>query len=515
MGVVLAILSAGGLVFVFGLQVLGVESSPYFGMLAYLGLPGFLTLGLLIIPVGMVWEARRRRGAARRGEGVPPALQLDFGNPRHLYGVMGFAATTVIILAVFGATAYRAVDFMDSPTFCGQLCHTVMEPQSEPYKRSAHAEVECTTCHIGPGANWFVQSKLSGARQVIATLSNTFPRPIPAPIENLRPARATCEDCHWREKAYGLRLGIFRSYLPDEDNTPQTRALAFRVGSGGEEARGVHWHTSARVFYRAADEQRQVLAWVAVEDEDGQTREWVNPQVDEEAELGEQRLMDCIDCHNRTAHKIPSPAELIDDAFDVGRLDSSLPYLKREGLRLLGDDGSNPSTERILQRWARDGWFEQLEEFYRQGYPELAAAKEKAIQEAIAEFKKMSEMVLFSDMNTSWRTYADNRGHMGVQSSEPGCFRCHGVLESVESGELLSGGFGNPNCAACHGVGGGARAAVGDHGPDAEKGCGLCHISIAPEQLEPALAETLPRGQSTRPLWETGAWPAEGVTLSP
>ena len=51
-------------------------------------------------------------------------------------------------------------------------------------------------CHIGPGAGWFVRSKLSGVGQVIAVTFNTYPRPIPTPVHNLRPARETCEQCH-------------------------------------------------------------------------------------------------------------------------------------------------------------------------------------------------------------------------------------------------------------------------------------------------------------------------------
>src|SRR3990172_7704614 len=400
LGTVLALTSIGGLVFFLGIQLMQVEPSPYMGMFVYVGLPAALILGLLIIPAGMLWEARRRAAAARRGEGVPPALQLDFGNPRHLMGVTGFATATMIILGVLGATGYRAVEFMDTPTFCGTLCHTALPPQYEPYRRSAHAEVNCTSCHIGPGASWYVQAKLSGGRQVYATLTDTFPRPIPAPIENLRPARATCEGCHWREKAYGMFLRVYRAYLPDEKNTLHVRALAFRVGTGGsnlEEAGGVHWHTSAQLWYRSADKERQVMGWVGVEKPEG-LEQWVNADVAQGTELQEQRLMDCIDCHNRAAHKIPAPDNLIDEALTAGRLDASLPYLKREALRLLGMTGDVPDPEELAAAWLQEGWFEKLEQFYRDKYPEVAAAKADSVRAAVEELKRISGLVLYSDM---------------------------------------------------------------------------------------------------------------------
>lgn len=78
---------------------------------------------------------------------------------------------------------------MDTTTFCGQTCHTVMAPEFSAYQGSPHSRVECVECHIGPGAGWFVRSKLSGLRQVFAVTFKTYSRPIPSPVKYLRPAR--------------------------------------------------------------------------------------------------------------------------------------------------------------------------------------------------------------------------------------------------------------------------------------------------------------------------------------
>jgi hypothetical protein len=443
LGALAALSGLAGLSYVFGLQFLGVSPSPYVGVLTYLLFPGVLTVGLFLVPVGMAWEARRRAAAARRGQAAPPAFQIDLGNPRHVRGVFLFGLSTAVIVGALGAAGYRGVEFTDTATFCGEICHEVMEPQYEPYERSPHAQVVCATCHIGAGANWWVQSKLSGLQQVIAVAFDTYPRPIPAPIENLRPARETCEECHWRERTYGLRLKEYVVYHPDKHNTLERRALAFRVGTGGDEPTGVHWHTAADLWYRAADEERQVIGWARVEGVDG-TGEWINPAVPQD-ELGEPRLMDCIDCHNRTAHKIPSPEELIDEGLASGRLDPSLPYLKREALSLLFAEDLNPDAAALAATW-QDGWFEQLRDFYAENYPDVAATQAEEIQQAIDELKSISEQVIYPDMNTTWLTYPDNGGHVSPERTEAGCFRCHDSLASADTGEMLP----SPRCGFCH-----------------------------------------------------------------
>ena len=487
LGGVLVSAGLGSLAFLLTSQVFDVETSPYIGMLVFTALPTVLVLGLVLVPAGMLWEARRQAAAARRGQGAPPALQVDFGNPQHLRAILLFATLTAVIAGMLGATGYRTVEFMDSPAFCGRLCHTVMKPQYEAYKRSAHAEVRCTACHIGPGASWYVKSKLGGMGQLAAVVTNSFPRPVPAPAKNLRPARATCEGCHWREQAHGLFLRVYRSYLPDENNTLHARALAFRVGTGGsllEEAGGVHWHTSAKVYYRSADEQRQVIGRVVVEKPEGND-EWVNPNVSEGQELQNERLMDCIDCHNRAAHKIPAPDTLIDDALTAGRMDASLPYLKREALRLMGiHDATVTDPAAQAAQWKQPGWFEQLQEFYRTDYPDIAAVKESSIRAAIDELKRISTLVFYPDMNTSWLTYAENRGHaIGRLDVNTGCFRCHAKLVNVTTGKQLSGGLGGGGCLTCHDLGSQGQSRLGGD-PLNEASCSYCHMPIPIEELE-------------------------------
>ena len=194
--------------------------------------------------------------------------------------------------------------------------------------------------------------------------------------------------------------------------------------------------------------------------------------------------MDCIDCHNRAAHKIPAPDNLVDDALAAGRLDPSLPYLKRQALRLLGADGSVPDPEDLTIRWRQPGWFEQLQDFYRENYPDVAASKPEAIQATIAELRRISGLVAYPNMRTTWLTYPDNRGHPGLEGANPGCFRCHGTLVSVEDGQPLAGGLGGTGCLTCHGFGEEAEALLGQHDLAGEQACALCHVRIPLEELE-------------------------------
>jgi len=91
------------------------------------------------------------------------------------------------------------------------------------YQEGPHSRVACVQCHIGPGAPWFVKSKMSGLRQVYAVTFNTHSRPIPSPVHDLRPARDTCEQCHWPEKFHGDKIRTIRTYADDEANTGRSR----------------------------------------------------------------------------------------------------------------------------------------------------------------------------------------------------------------------------------------------------------------------------------------------------
>jgi hypothetical protein len=140
--------------------------------------------------------------------------------------------------------------------------------------------------------------------------------------------------------------------------------------------------------------------------------------------------MDCTDCHNRPAHVFGTPETEIDIALEQGRLPRSLPYVRREGVRLLRE--SYPSHEA-----ARAGIVESLRAFYA-GYPQLDPELVRAAGETLGELYAVN---VFPSMNVSWDTYPNHLGH----ETSPGCFRCHDDEHATARGKRIS-----QDCDTCH-----------------------------------------------------------------
>ncbi len=142
---------------------------PYMGILVFLVLPSFIWLGLVLAGVGVWLEFRRHKKPAAEAR-----VETAGRRTRQLVVALSFAFLFFMLTSL---GSYRAFEVTESPQFCGALCHTVMRPEYSEYKISPHARVPCTECHIGPGASWFVRSKISGLYQVYATVLNVYPRP--------------------------------------------------------------------------------------------------------------------------------------------------------------------------------------------------------------------------------------------------------------------------------------------------------------------------------------------------
>ena len=470
-------------------DLLNPAGNPYRGIWAFMVLPALLVVGLILIPAGWVWERGRRRRLYPDVHEWQRFPRLDLNNPSQRKVLQIFGIGTLVVIPLIGVSTYEGYHYTDSTQFCGQVCHQVMQPEFTAFKNSPHARVTCAACHIGPGASWFVKAKISGVRQVFAVVFNKYSRPIPTPIESLRPARETCEQCHWPAKFFGSQLRTRYHFSSDEKNTRQEISILVKTGGGDSSngpASGIHWHMalSNRIEYVAVDRSRQVIPWVRATDlgtgrvtvyrSDGKNSDSPPPE-------GELRVVDCMDCHNRPTHIYQSPDRAVNVSLETGRIDRTLPFVKKIAV------GALVASYSTLEE-ADTGIADFMREFYAKGYPELAKARKSGIDQAIDEVRAIYSRNFFPEMKVDWRSYPDDIGHMTFT----GCFRCHDEAHVNDRKVPLT-----KDCDTCHDFGvkydapGGVVAYVKtrpEHpikleGPHAALPCSRCHSGgPAPER---------------------------------
>ncbi len=246
--------------------------SAYGGIIFLILVPSAFFGGLTLVPIGVYLAFKRecRVDPSLPDKPIGEILRQLSGEHdvrgRIIAFVLFSGANVVLTLVIMMA----GFDYLDSASFCGLLCHKVMEPEYVMYQRSPHARVVCVDCHIGPGASWFVRSKISGLRQVYAVTAGTYSRPIPTPVEHLRPSRETCEQCHWPQKFHADKLKIITHYDNDRNNTKRYTVLLLKIGgpeAAGAKASGIHWHVSQgnRVIYISEKGERKDIPWVRFE----------------------------------------------------------------------------------------------------------------------------------------------------------------------------------------------------------------------------------------------------------
>ncbi len=383
----------------------------------------------------------RRRKLTGAGE-LPLAYpEIDLRVPMVRSGLLFIGVATVLNILIFTFASYQGVSYMDTTTFCGQTCHTVMAPEFSAYQNSPHARVNCVECHIGPGAGWFVKSKLSGVRQVFAVTFKTYSRPIPSPVKYLRPARETCEQCHWPQRFSGDKFIVKTSYRDDEKNTAQTTALVVKIGGrtwqGSVGIHGRHLDEGSRIRYISTDEHRQVIPVVYYTDDKGKTVEYGSTDIKvskEDLAKSEKRVMDCIDCHNRPTHEFELPENAMDNRIWLGRVSAELPFIKKKGVELLKADYPDRET---AQKKIVDG----ITSYYRSNYPDIYNTKRALVEQSANNVAEIYMRNIFPDMKVTWGVHPNNLGH----NDYPGCFRCHDGSHTSADGQTITN-----DCSACH-----------------------------------------------------------------
>lgn len=398
----------------------GEVDNPYLGIVAFLLLPMVFFAGLALIPLGIALRRRRERARGSYPAAFPP---LDMHHPEFRRLAAFVLLTSMVNLVIAGQASYRAVTYMESVNFCGQTCHTVMQPEFTAYGNSPHSRVECVKCHIGPGASWFVQSKLSGVGQVFAVAMGSYPTPIPTPVKNLRPARETCEACHWPQKYGEDRLRTISRFADDERNTMTKTVLLMRIGGGsrGPGIHGAHLGEGVRIRYAHSDAQRQSIPWVEYNGPGGRSETYVSGDVPKGLPT---RDMDCMDCHNRPTHVFDLPERAVDRAMLSGAISPALPFSRRKSVELL-----------------RNGDGRGFAEFYKNAYPGVYAEREAEVHRSAEGVLAIYNRNVFPRMKVTWGTYPNNIGHTDF----PGCFRCHDDSHANASGKKIT-----QDCNTCH-----------------------------------------------------------------
>lgn len=443
-GAILAVFNLATILSLVVLSSLFNFGGAYIGLFIYMALPAFMIFGLILIPIGMRINRRKAREEELAGEERNWPI-LNFNNVATRNASVIFVVGTVFLLIISSVGSYEAFHYTESVEFCGKLCHQVMEPEFVTYHGSSHERVACVECHVGAGATWYVKSKLSGLYQVYSVLAHKFPTPIPTPIANLRPARETCEKCHWPEKFYDRKLKDEHSFLADDSNTEEVIQLQMKTSSKMTSAgieKGIHQHINAdvKIEYKTTSSNRQVIPWVKYTNlKTGQSEIFTDGENKlSQAKLDslETRVMDCLDCHNRPSHNYKTPQNFIDKLISEGKISKTLPGIKKVAMEVLYPEYSTKDSAFIAIMAKVTG-------FYKSTYPDLITSKKSEIDQAIVEIQNGYANNIFPFMKSSWKSYPNNIGHMEFD----GCFRCHNDRHATETGKVIS-----KDCNLCHNI---------------------------------------------------------------
>lgn len=418
-------------------RLIGLFTSSYGGLITYLTLPTLFVIGLVILPIAW-WRQKKQTGLTTR-ELIDRQFEEEkrsqpFYQSPLMLSIVGLSALNIVFLV---AASTRMLSFMDEPVFCGTACHSVMHPEWITYQDSPHARVKCVECHVGEGVDALIDSKLNGTWQMISVTFNLYEKPIPTPVHQLRPARETCEKCHWPSKFYGERIDRIVRYEDDSASTPRYTTLSLKVDTGSVPAQGgIHWHVSDvnEVRYTSVGDEREEMIWVDVRQDDGSFKRFRNTRLDVSVTHEDVRVLDCVDCHNRATHIYEDPERAVDERIELGLLPRGLPYLKREAVHAIRITYADSAS-------AMQGIEDQLYGFYRREFPLVVSAWSGLIDSAVAVLRDVYRRNVHHKMNVMWNAYPNHLGH----EDGGGCFRCHSPSLVAEDGSSIT-----TDCTVCH-----------------------------------------------------------------
>ncbi|UCC15099.1 MAG: hypothetical protein JSW21_03905 [Gammaproteobacteria bacterium] len=358
--------------------------------------------------------------------------------------IVGLAIFLVAFM-VLGSVSIVGWQFSNSNWFCSNACHQVHPEEPIAQQLSAHANINCVDCHIGRLSFFPSLVRKTGHLKHVWYLIVGYERPTYS--SSMAHVGNTCEGCHAENTHKYNLLGSKQRFAKDEKNTETRLTMTLRnVGRifGGEDRRGMNWHSSGNVQFVATDVQKQNIEFVEATLPGGEVVTYKSVKAtmsDDEIAAAERHTMACVDCHNRAGHPFRDPESVVDAAFASGELNSDLPYAKKYILDMF----DNPVESKEAAREIVD----QAYATYREAYPDAVIQDPEASESArqfIEERKEfLIDLMVSSDFleaeDVTWRSFPDNQGHKNF----PGCFRCHsGRLQDAKGTPIPV------NCSTCH-----------------------------------------------------------------
>ena len=279
----------------------------------------------------------------------------------------------------------------------------------------------------------------------------------PIHTHSLRPARESCEACHWPEARHNDTMRVKYRYADDAKSTESRTTLQLHTGTGAglasgsmeigragrtrapSVAKGIHWHIAQDLEYVALDPDKQKIALIEVRDANGKvTATYFDPTAGisrADADKMPRRRIDCIDCHNAAGPSVQQSGEprrrrarggphRPQPAVDQGALRRDHP----EGRSDLGAGSGARGEVHGADRRRRAA---------RRADPKAKEAEQKFA----AEMKRILLLSSFAAKDLTWKTFPNNVGHKDF----PGCFRCHDGKHMNDKGEAI-----RLQCTLCH-----------------------------------------------------------------
>ena len=388
-------------------------------------------------------------------------MRVAVGRRGAMLGAATIFIVGAIVFVLLGAGGIVGWEYSNSDAFCSNMCHSVHPEEPVAHAASFHARVRCVECHMGRLSTLQLMAiKPQHINELIGMVTG-YERPIVS--SSLRPARESCEACHWPEARHDDTIRVKYRYADDAKSTQSKTTLQMHTGTGHEDAagsidftpqlrpvggptgpiaKGIHWHIAQDVEYVALGLQKQKIALVQIRGYDGKVKA---TYFDSSAGLSRAevdkmptRRMDCIDCHNASGHPFTDPAELVDNAISQGYIDRSLPSIKVRSDAMIksaaGIGGPEP------QRAAK------FAEIIAAAAPQSPPAKSKDAEKKFAE--TMQQILMLTSFSgeregktLTWMNFPNNVGHKDF----PGCFRCHDGKHMNDKGEAI-----RLQCTLCH-----------------------------------------------------------------